>query len=190
VSDRLQEQAANLPRLTCDQIMQKGPGTGADDLVIVTDVRPCSREPVYWRTGGGDIHVDEYFYLPVYPTGAANEPENRDVTFLYFATSREAGLSLLGQPAGTEITCTVHEAFREMDTETQELLVSRYPGLRVRTCWLLTTHRTGPMTEWAEEAYRNGIGFLVVGALLIAGAILLWARTALSSQQVSAAVEP
>src|SRR5215831_4902940 len=169
-SKALQEKAAKLPRLTCDQILRKGPGT--DEYVIVTDVRPCSRVCVYWSTGGGDISVDEYFYLPVYPAGAAKEPENRDVTFLFFATDRHVGLSLIGQPAGTEVECMVGKASRELDAPTQELLKARYPGLRVRDCWLLTTHFREPMSERAKDAYWSGIGFLVVGVLLVAGALL------------------
>jgi hypothetical protein len=177
VSERWEEQAAKLPRLTCEEILRRGPGT--DDLVIVSDVRPCSRQPVYWSTGGGDISVDEYFYLPVYPAGAAKEPENRDVTFLYYSSSRDAGRALIGQRAGTEVLCTVRLAAGQLDTSTEELLESQYPGLRARQCWLLTTHRTGTMTEWAEDAHRSGIGFLVAGVGLIAGAIFLGAMTLL-----------
>jgi hypothetical protein len=113
VSQRWQEREPNIPRLTCDQILRQGPGT--DDLVIVTDVRPCSREPVFWRTGGGDIHIDEYFYLPVYPAGAAKEPENHDVAFLFFTTERDIGLKLIGQPAGTELLCTVGRGISELN---------------------------------------------------------------------------
>ena len=178
-SKALQEKAAKLPRLTCDQILRKGPGT--NDYVIVTDVRPCSRECVYWSTGGGDISVDEYFYLPVYPAGAAKEPENHDVAFLFFTTERDIGLKLIGQPAGTELLCTVGRGTSELDSDTQQLLASRYPGLRVRDCWLLTTHDDRSMSERAAQGYRAGIGFLVAGVLLITTAIVFWAITARSS---------
>ena len=179
VSQRWQEREPNIPRLTCDQILRQGPGTA--DLVIVTDVRPCTREPVYWSTGGGDIHIDEYFYLPVYPVGAAKEPENHEVAFLFFTTERDIGLKLIGHPAGTELLCTVGLGISELDSDTQELLASRYPGLRVRDCWLLTTHDDRSMSERAAQGYRAGIGFLVAGVLLITTAIVFWAITARSS---------
>jgi hypothetical protein len=51
----------------------------------------------------------------------------------------------------------------------------------VRDCWLLTTHDDRSILERAAQGYRAGIGFLVAGVLLLTAAVVVWAKTAQSS---------
>ena len=97
-SAAVQSRLDAVPRMTCDQLIRKGPPM--DGQVALTDLQPCEKGFVATRYDG-----DLDLYIPAYPAHLAGEPEPQDLKFLLQVWSDEDRHLLLDQPRPSEVTC-------------------------------------------------------------------------------------
>ena len=75
-SNRWSDLAKSLPRMTCDDLIQKGPGH--NQFIILTDVHLCSRGDALRR----DMDADMQMYVPIYSGRLMKEPPPAELKLL------------------------------------------------------------------------------------------------------------
>ena len=179
ISDRT-TRALAVPRMTCGQLLQKGPVEG--EYVTLTDVRLCGGGFAFWRDAmsPGDVDV----FIPAYPATLESEPPPRDLRLLLevqdaddWQRIRNAGL--------VELTCQVHTGSGRVADWAQKHLESKYPGIQFANLVVLTIGLHEPTTAKAGSLWRHGIVATSAGAVILVW--LPWRRkvTAAPSGPVS-----
>lgn len=165
----VQDRLAHLPRMTCAELMQKGPP--ADGQVLLTDLRPCQDVVATRFEGSLDL------YVPAYPAGLAHEPRPADLAFLLQVWDDEEWHRLSNSPGPVELPCWATRRARVVDCcrgpgEIEEWvrngLEKKYPGIRmVKLTVLSVGHGNTPTAYRVQSAFRYGIGELVAGVVVL-----------------------
>jgi hypothetical protein len=163
------QRALALPRMTCGQLLQKGPVE--KEYVTLTDVRLCRGGFAFWRDAMSPGNVD--VFVPAYPATLQSEPEPRDLKLLLevqdaddWQRIRNAGM--------VELTCQVHAGAARVADWAQKHLETKYPGLQFANLVVLTVGLHEPTMAKADSLLRHGI--LAASAAAMALVWLLWRR--------------
>jgi hypothetical protein len=175
----VEERLAQVPRMTCDQLLRNG--APADGQVTLTDLQACSRGfvAVYGSPEYG--HLD--LYIPAYGAGLGKEPDPPALNLLLQIWDEDQQHKLLNHPGPVEGTCWARKGAREVQVsrgpgEIEEWaskgIRDKYPGIRLANVWVLTFgHGSTPTTERVLSARQYGIWELLIGsAALCVGAVL------------------
>jgi hypothetical protein len=179
-SAALQSRLDAVPRMTCDQLIGKGPPS--DGQVALTDLQPCGNGFVATRSDG-----DLDLYIPAYPAHLAAEPEPKDLVLLLQVWSDDDRRLLLDQPKPSEVTCWATRRARivtfsrgpgEVEDWVQDRLRAKYPGIRLANMLVLTFgHGDTPTAQRVRSAHEYGIWEIAIGGIVLAvGAVLELSR--------------
>jgi hypothetical protein len=165
----IEDRAARVPRMTCDELVRNGPG--GNTYVTLTDVKVCTGGSLFYGDGLSPGHVEET--VPVYSAGRGREPEPRDLALIVQVFDDEERQHIFRQPEVGELTCEVRRAPGWMDPEDLRALEAKYPGLRVDRCWVLGVGLFEPTAARAREMKWQGTFAAWTGVALLA-AVGLW----------------
>jgi hypothetical protein len=172
-SSIVREQADRVPRMTCDQLVQNGPGT--HPYVTLADVRLCTGGYVF-RRDGMDGNLDE-LCQPVYSAGLGQEPKPSKLTLLLRITDDRDRERLIGQPGVVEFTCGVYRGVGQIDPGIVTGLEKKYPGIRPADCWVLTVGNLEPTVSRARSIRWDGIVALLIGGVVLLGCVVWYGAT-------------
>jgi hypothetical protein len=183
---RVREQAAQVPTLTCDELIRNGPG--GRRYVALTEACLLGKKSVSdsdWETGFIEL------YHPLYSASLPKRPLPRDLTLLLHITDELERHRLrddwnqrerLGQPVLSAFTCEVGRGDRLL-AWARDGLKAEFPGIQPSGCWVVTVSGYEPTADLAAQYLRHGIGSgLAATALLLGWGILCWRRRGAMSQ--------
>src|SRR5262245_16550550 len=98
--DRIRHDWENLPRMTCDQFIQNGPG--GHEFIQLTDVHLCTSGYVWQR-----FEHDLELYVPIYPAHLGKEPPPQQLWLVLEILDDRDHKRLLAQPNVGELICQV-----------------------------------------------------------------------------------
>ncbi len=158
------ERAMAVPRMTCEQMLQKGPGAG--EYVTLTDVRLCRRGFAFWRDAmsPGDVDV----FIPVYAAAFQQEPTPPDLVLL-LEVQDSSDWQRIRDAEVVELTCQVHAGIGRVANWAQKDLAAKYQGLRLANLSVLTVGLQEPTMAKARSLLTHGIVASLVGV-----AVLIW----------------
>jgi hypothetical protein len=162
-SDRVQEQADGLPKLTCDQLIQNGPA--GNNFLKLTDVRLCSGGYAFRR----DMDADMVMYMPVYSAQLPKEPRPGDLRLVLEIFDDRERTRLLAQPDVGELTCELWTRADQLHPWVCETLAAKYPGIRIKKCRVLSVGLHEPTPAKAREIWWYAIISFAIGT-----GILIW----------------
>jgi hypothetical protein len=155
-SNRWADDARSLPRMTCDDLVQNGPG--GSQFIILTDVRLCSRGDAFRR----DMDADMEMYVPIYSTRLIKEPQPENLKLLLQVLDDRERDRLLARPE-------VHELMVELWTSTGKLypwvkdrLAALYPGIQLANCRVLSVGLHEPSALRIGSAMQEGVALIIV----------------------------
>lgn len=171
------QRAIDVPRMTCGQFLQRWPG--AEQYVTLTDVRLCRSGFAFWRDAMSPSDVD--VFIPVYPGPLQQEPPPRDLELLLEVQDSDAW-QRIREAEVVEVTCLVQPGAGRVDDWAQEVLRTRYPGLRLANLRVVTVGLHEPTMATARSLLNHGIVGSSVG--VVALVVLLGRRktTAMRSE--------
>jgi hypothetical protein len=172
-SSIVREQADHVPRMTCDQLVQNGPGVHR--YVTLTDVRLCAGGYLF-RRDGMDGNLDE-LCQPVCSAGLGQEPKPPELRLLLRITDDRDREKLIGQSGVVEFTCGVQRGVSQIDPGIVSGLEKNYPGLRSADCWVLTVGNLEPTAARAQSIWWDGIVALLIGGVALLGALAWFGAT-------------
>jgi hypothetical protein len=154
--------AKAVPRMTCGQLLQKGPVEG--EYVTLTDVRLCGGGFAFWRDAmsPGDVDV----FIPAYPAALQSELPPRDLRLLLEVQDADDWQRIRNAVA-VELTCQVHPGSARVADWAQKHLESKYPGIQFANLVVLTVGLHEPTMAKADSVWRQGMLASSIGALLI-----------------------
>jgi hypothetical protein len=176
----IREQVKHVPRMTCQQLVQHGPGTHRH--VTLTDVSYGSGRAVAERDGDtGALEM----YLPIWSARREREPRPGDIALLLCVMDEgkrrrirddRKQRELCGQPGISELTGAVREGAEGLPPWAREGLARQHPGIPLARCWVLTVGLDEPTEGRARRMMWQGIvSILAAGAVLAGWA--WWRRT-------------
>jgi hypothetical protein len=166
----VEERAALVPRMTCDELVRDGPG--GNTYVTLTDVKVCRGATLFYRDGLSPGHVQET--VPVYSAKHAQEPAPRELGLVLQVFDDEQRQRIIRQPEAGELTCEVRRAPGWLGPQDVPALESAYPGLRVGQCWILGVGLFEPTAARANQMKQDGALAATLGLAVLAG-LGLWA---------------
>ncbi len=161
---------ADVPRMTCDQLVRNGPG--ADGFATLTNIKSCGRGYVFHRDG--EYPSDIEFYVPVYAAHLQAEPQPRDLVLLLAIYDDDPLDRLINADGPVELTCEAHRDTNRLEDWVRQGLTARYPGLQLANCWLLNVGLHEPSPFVAHRMTRAGILTILAAGLLFAW--MIWRR--------------
>jgi hypothetical protein len=163
--------ALAVPRMTCEQLLQKGPVEG--EYVTLTDVRLCGGGFAFWRDAisPGDVDV----FIPAYPGALQSEPPPRDLRLVLEVQDAD-DWQRLRDVGVVEFTCLVHTGAGRVADWAQKHLESKYPGIQFANLVVLTVGLHEPTMAKVGSLLRHGIVATSAGAVVLVW--LLWRRRA------------
>jgi hypothetical protein len=174
-SPRVRQQAAVLPRVSCEQLIRKGPA--GNRYVVLTDLSLSDRKSVSeWDGETGALEM----YHGVYPAQLEKEPDPRDLAVVLALTDELARRHIRddrnarkeqGQRGLGELTVEVSRADK-LPKWAREGLAAEYPGIRLADCWLVATGGYEPTAERAAHLLWHGCIAIPAAAVMI----LIWWR--------------
>jgi hypothetical protein len=181
LSPRVREEANGLPKLTCDELIQNGPG--GNPFIKLTDVRLCSKGDVMRI----DMDAAMEMYLPIYSARLAKEPEPRDLTLLLEILDSRDRDRLLARPDVGELTCELWTRADKLDRWVCDGLAAKYPGIRVKNCRVLSVGLHEPTEIKAGRIWSYAIVSSVSGGVLLCW--LVWRRALAATPTGSPALD-
>jgi hypothetical protein len=155
------QQADELPRMTCEELVRNGPG--ANSFIKLTDVRLCTRGHVLDR----DMDAALEMYVPIYSARLAREPAPADLGLVLEILDDRDRTRLLAQPAVGELPCEIRPGGNRLEPWVQEKLAAKYPGFPVRNCRVVTVGLHEPTVQKAARTLGFGMVSLLLGGALI-----------------------
>jgi hypothetical protein len=169
-SPRVREEAERVPRMTCGELVQQGPG--ADRYVTLTDACLSGGKSV--GQSDSDTGAPE-LYHPLFAAHHQQEPAPRDLLLLVGIMDELERRRIRddrhlrqaqGQPGLSPFTGEVQKAAAHLPPWARRRLADAYPGMPLGSSWVLIVGRYEPTAHRADDHLRHGIG-----ALLVAGAM-------------------
>jgi hypothetical protein len=169
----VQNQVVRLPRMTCDQLVQSGPGPHR--YVILTDACLSSRKSVSERDGETG-HLE--LYHPFYAAHLPQEPAPRELALVLCIMDEAERRRIrderdhrkrLGQPGLGELTGEVKKRADQLQPWVRDGLAAKYPGIQLATCWVVTVGQDEPTANSARQLTWYGIGSVLVAGAMIFG---------------------
>jgi hypothetical protein len=178
-SPRVRAGADAVPRMTCDRLIQKGPGTHRH--IVLIDANLSGGKSVGERDSDtGALEM----YHPLYPAHLAQEPRPAAlglVLCILAETDRRRirddrnERQRLGQLGLSELTIEVCKRADAIPLWARNGLPAQYPGIQLANCWVATVGNDEPTAERAARLQWHGIGATsAAAAALVVG--WLWRR--------------
>jgi hypothetical protein len=174
---RVREQAAQVPTMTCDELIRNGPG--GRRYVALTEACLLGKKSVSesdWETGSFEL------YHPLYSASLPKPPRPRGLALLLCITDEMARRRLrddwnqrerLGQPGLSAFTCEVKKGV-ELPAWAVDGLKAEFPGIQPSGCWVVTLSGYEPTAELAAQYLRHGIGSGLAATALFLGCAGIW----------------
>jgi hypothetical protein len=184
---RVREQAQGVPRMTCAQLVQNGPG--ASRYVALTDARLSDGKSVSERDS--DIGALE-MYHPIYAAHVQQEPDPHDLRLVLCIMDEmerrrvrddRSQRQQLGQPGLSELTGEVKSGVDQLPPWARRGLTEKYRGLPLDNCWVVIVGRYEPTAMRAASFLGHGVVSLGVAAVLLVG-WWIWSRAAPGAVEV------
>jgi hypothetical protein len=180
---RVREQAQAVPRMTCAQLVQNGPG--ANRFVALTDARLSERKSVSQRdSDNGALEM----YHPLY-AAQLQEPDAHDLRLILCIMDEVERRRIrddrnqrqqLGQPGLGELTGEVKSGADHLPLWARQGLTENYRGLPLDKCWVVIVGCYEPTALRAASSQQHAIVSLLVAAALLL-AWWIWSRTAMTN---------
>ena len=173
VSPRVRDEAKRLPRMTCAQLAQNGPGPNR--FIALTDA--CL------NLGGSSVTERDgetgafEMYHPLYAADLQQEPQPREFRLILGIMDETERRRIrddgnkhkqLGKPGLSELTGAVTKG-GALPPWVQKGFAEKYPGIRLDNCWVLTVGGYEPTSQRAERLQWHGIGCTLAATALILG---------------------
>jgi hypothetical protein len=155
-SNRWADFAQSLPRVTCDDVVQNGPG--GNQFMVLTDVRLCSRGEAFRR----DMDADMQMYVPIYSTRLVKEPQPEDLKLLLEVLDDRERDRLLVRPDVGELMAEFWTPAAGLDPWVKDCLGALYPGMRLAKCRVLSVGLHEPSALRIRSAMQEGVVLLIV----------------------------
>ena len=178
---QVREQAAQVPSLTCDQLIRRGPG--GQRYVILTE--SCLLGDKSVSESDGETGAFE-IYHPLYPATLRQPPQPGDLKMVLYLTDEMARRRIrddrnerrrLGQPGLSGFTCEVVGQGRERFPEwARKGLRDEFPGIPLGDCWLVSVNGYEPTPQLAAFYVRHGVIAGLVATALLVGAGVCYCR--------------
>jgi hypothetical protein len=156
-SNRWSDLAKSLPRMTCDDLIQKGPGD--NQFIILTDVHFCSSGDALRR----DMDADMQMYVPIYSARLMKEPPPAELKLLLEVLDDRERDRLLARPDIGELIVELWTASGQLDPWVKDRLGAIYPGMQLAKCRVLSVGLHEPSALRIGSAMHEGIVLLIVG---------------------------
>jgi hypothetical protein len=179
-SDATRRQADTTPRITCEQLIQNGPG--AERYRTLTDAWLSAGKSVAERDSETNALA---MYHPVYASHHNAEPPPRDLKLILcildeherrrIRDARNAAEQQGRRELG-ELTGAVSKA-NALPRWARSGLGVQYPGIRLDDCWFVTVGDGEPTAARAEWLLLLGLG-CALAALALGGGWWVWRRRA------------
>jgi hypothetical protein len=159
-SRQIQQHAEQLPKMTCEQVIENGPGR--NNYVWLTDVRLGGAEAARRDMDGALVS-----YIPIYPGRLVQEPAPADLRLLLEIFDDRDRDRLLAIPGPIEFAGEFWTRAERLDRWVYQVLEAKYPGVQVRKCRVVTVGLHEPTAIKATRSWWYGIiSFLIGGTLL------------------------
>jgi hypothetical protein len=173
-SPRVKDAAANLQRITCNQLIQNGAGN--QRYVVLAEACLGSGPSVAerdWETNALEM------YHPLYPANLNQEPKARDLGLILCIMDEMARRRIrddskerkkLGQPGLSDLTVAATRGVDKVPKWAQTGLREKYRGINLAKCWIVTVGEDEPTFAWARSLLWRGVLCLAAGG----GMMLSW----------------
>ena len=182
-SPLVQQEAARVPKMTCNQLIQNGAANHR--YVTLTDACLSSRRSVGQQDSDtGALEM----YHPFYAANLVQEPAPRDLNLILCIMDEmdrrrvrddRKQRQQLGQPGLSELTGEVTQGAAQLPSWARQGLRGQFPGIALGQCWVLTVGRYEPTMMRAERLRWHGLLSASAGGVLLLG-WLVWRRAALT----------
>lgn len=173
-SPRVREGAEAAPRMTCDQLIQKGPGTHRH--IVLIDANLSAGKSVSERDGDtGALEM----YHSLYPAHLEQEPQPAAIGLVLCILAESERRRIrddrkerqgLGQPGLSELMVEVRMRADALPPWARKGLPAQYPGIQLAHCWVATVGNDEPSVERAARLWWHGIGATSAAA----AALVVW----------------
>jgi hypothetical protein len=178
---RVREQAQAVPRMSCNQLVQNGPG--ASRYVALTDAHLSDGKSISERDGDtGALEL----YHPIYAAHLQQEPDPHGLRLVLCILDEVERRRIrddrdqrqrLGQPGLSELTGEVQAGADQLPPWARQGLTEKYRGLSLDKCWVLIVGRYEPTAIRAASFVQHSVVSLLVAAALLL-AWWIWGRAA------------
>jgi hypothetical protein len=164
-SPRVRQQAADLPRMTCNELLQYGAGNHR--YVTLTDACLSGDRSVAQQDS--DTGAQEMYHL-LHAANLKQEPAPRDLTLILAIMEEMARRRIRDdrnqrQQAG--LSPLTAEAKRGGESWAREGLRANFPGIVLGKCWITTVGNHEPTLERAQQLWRHGLWSTAAAAALL-----------------------
>jgi len=178
------ELARSLPRMTCDDLVQNGPG--GNQFIVLTDVHLCSRGDAFRR----DMDAAMQMYVPIYSSRLLNEPPPTELKLLLEVLDDRPRDQLLARPDVGELMIELWTPAANLDPWVKDRLRAIYPGMQLANCRVLSVGLHEPSALRVRSAMQEGIALLIVAiGCQIGWPIWQFARKRGANRRLETAVE-
>jgi len=171
---RVRDDADAAPRMTCDHLMQKGPGTHRH--IVLIDANLSAGKSVSERDSDtGALEM----YHPLYPAHLEQEPQSAAIGLVLCILAESERRRIrddrherqgLGWPGLGELTVEVRMRADALPSWARKGLPAKYPGIQLANCWVATVGSDEPTAERAARLCLHGIGATSAAA----AALVVW----------------
>jgi hypothetical protein len=178
---RVRDQAAQVPTMTCDQLIRNGPG-GQRYVALAEACLLGENSVSEWDAETGSLEL----YHPLYSTTLPREPQPRDLALVLCIKDEMVRRRVRddrnqrkrrGQQGLSAFTCEVGRGAERVPAWAREGLQANFPGIQPGGCWVVTVSGYEPTADRAEQFLRHGIGAgLAATALFLGWGIWRWRR--------------
>ena len=166
-SSRHKDNAQTLPRMTCDDLIQNGPG--ANQFVTLTDAHLCSKGDVSSR----DMDSALEMYVPIYSDSLKQEPQPADIALILEVLDDRDRSALLERRDVGELNVELWRQAAQLHPWVFDSLVTLYPGIHVAKCRVVSVGLHEPSLLHARSEMHQGI-FSLVAAILFQFGWWIW----------------
>src|SRR5438105_919983 len=170
-SPRVREQAADLPRMTCNELLQNGAGNHR--YVTLTDACLSGDRSVAERDSDtGALEM----YHPLYAANLKQEPAPRDLNLILALTDEMERRRIrddrnqrqqAGRAGLSPLTAEVKRGGESLPRWARDGLLTNFPGILLGKCWILTVSGDEPTIERAQRLWRHGLWSTAAAAVLL-----------------------
>jgi hypothetical protein len=176
---RKADRSTRLPRMTCDDLAQNGPG--ANQFVTLADVHLCAAGDAFRRDVDGAMEM----YIPIYSNRRIQEPAPGDLALVLEVLDDRDREALLANPKVGELNVEFWAPAGQFDPWVRDRLGQIYPGILLAKCRVLSVGLHEPSVVHARSEMMEGV-ILIVFAFVIQLGWWVWSRVASPRTSVSA----
>jgi hypothetical protein len=168
-SYRTAQQARRLPRMTCAELLRRGPA--APQFVTLTDVHLGQAGQALRR----DMDAALEMYVPIYSAHLKQQPAGADFRLLLEVLDDRQLNRLLARAEVGALTVELWSDASQLDPWVDRELATRYPGIQVRRCRVVSVGLHEPSLVRSGREWRDGFVLVLLAMALQAG-WLAWRR--------------